>query len=220
MLKRKIYDKLIEWKNSSNGTTALLIEGARRIGKSFIVEEFAKKNYESYILIDFSKMNDSFKEIFDDLQNIDEFYKNLFLSLQKSPLPKNSLIIFDEVQFCPKARQAIKHLVFDGRYHFIETGSLVSIKENTMDILIPSEEERISMYPLDYEEFLWAINKEYECEVLKEIYDKRDTKTSLKMHQVFIKTLRLYMAIGGMPQAVNKYIETNDFYAVEKIKKT
>ena len=110
MLKRKIYDKLIEWKNSSNGTTALLIEGARRIGKSFIVEEFAKKNYESYILIDFSKMNDSFKEIFDDLQNIDEFYKNLFLSLQKSPLPKNSLIIFDEVQFCPKARQAINHL--------------------------------------------------------------------------------------------------------------
>lgn len=219
MLKRKIYDKLVEWKNSSNGTTALLIEGARRIGKSFIVEEFAKNNYASYILIDFSKMNDNFKEVFDDLQNIDEFYKNLFLSLQKSPLPKNSLIIFDEVQFCPKARQAIKHLVFDGRYHFIETGSLVSIKENTMDILIPSEEERISMYPLDYEEFLWAINKEYECEVLKEIYDKRDTKTSLKMHQVFIKTLRLYMAIGGMPQVVNKYIETNDFYAVEKTKK-
>ena len=157
-LKRKIESILTEWKNDLDHKP-LIIKGCRQCGKTFSVTEFAKKNYESYILIDFSKMNDSFKEIFDDLQNIDEFYKNLFLSLQKSPLPKNSLIIFDEVQFCPKARQAIKHLVFDGRYHFIETGSLVSIKENTMDILIPSEEERISMYPLDYEEFLWAINK-------------------------------------------------------------
>jgi predicted AAA+ superfamily ATPase len=218
VFKRKIYNELLSWKSNSNGKTALLIEGARRIGKSTIAEEFGKNEYPDYQTIDFSIQPESFKSIFEDLSDMSVFYRNLFLSLRRSPMPEGSLFIFDEIQFCPKARQAIKHLVKDGRYHFVETGSLVSIKENTKDILIPSEEERIEMYSMDYEEFLWAIGSEYELENIKTIFNNRNVNQSALNHQVFIKTFRLYLAIGGMPQAIDKYIETNDFYAVDKIK--
>ena len=154
MFKRKIYDKLLKWKQYSNGKSALLVEGARRIGKTTIVKEFGEKEYKDYLLIDFSVVSDDFKSIFNDLISIDDFFTKLFLSLRVPFLPKGSLIIFDEIQFCPKARQAIKALVADGRYHYIETGSLISIKENVKGILIPSEEETIQMYPMDYEELL------------------------------------------------------------------
>ena len=218
VFKRKVYDELLSWKLKSNGKTALLIEGARRIGKSTIAEELGKNEYPDYKIIDFSIQSESFKSIFDDLSDMDIFYRNLFLSLKRSPMPFGSLFIFDEIQYCPKARQAIKHLVNDGRYQFIETGSLVSIKENIEDILIPSEEERIEMYPMDYEEFMWAIGRDYELDTIRAMFKDRNIKQNLLNHQVFIKTFRMYLAIGGMPQAINEYIETKDFYAVDKIK--
>lgn len=220
IFKRKIYDELLDWKNRSNGSTAVLIEGARRIGKSTIAEELGKNEFPEYLVIDFSKVSSSVIEVFDEgLVDIDGFFTDLFLSLGK-PKPQNgSLIIFDEIQFCPKARQAIKSLVSDGRYYYIETGSLISIKENVKDILIPSEEERINMHPMDFEEFMWAIGKDYELEVINNSFNNRDTKVILKNHSYFVKTLRMYMAIGGMPQAISKYIETKDYYEVEKIKR-
>lgn len=222
MFKRKIYNDLLEWKNRSNGETALLIEGARRIGKTTIVEEFGKNEYEEYVIIDFSIVNEEiepiFNKIFSKLINIDDFYSELFLYLGKPVLPRGSLIIFDEIQFYVKARQAIKHLVKDGRYHFIETGSLISIKENVEGILIPSEEESIEMFPMDYEEFLWAIDKKFEADIIKDSYNNRK-KVSDNSHQVLMSTYRLYMAVGGMPQAVKSYIDTKDFYEVDRAKK-
>ncbi len=218
MFKRKIYNSLLEWKNSSDGSSALLIEGARRIGKSTIAESFGKNEFPAYKLIDFSIYGDEFKDIFSKLSNIEDFFSELFLKLGMSKLPNGSLIIFDEVQFFPIARQAIKHLVKDGRYYYIETGSLVSIKENTEDILIPSEEESISMYPMDYEEFLWAIGLDYEANELRESYLNRKPM-SLSAHQLLIKHFRTYLAVGGMPQAVDTYIKTKDFYKVDKSKR-
>ena len=218
MFKRKIYNELLNWKKTSNGSTALLIEGARRIGKTTLVEEFAKNEYTNYKLIDFSVASDDFKSNFNDLLNIEDFFSKLFLDLKISPLPKGGLIIFDEIQFCPKARQAIKHLVADGRYHYIETGSLVSIKENTADILIPSEEESIQMYPLDYEEFLWALGLDYEAEFLKNSFLKKEDIKS-NFHQGLIHNFRLYLAIGGMPKAIDAYVKTRDFYLVDKEKR-
>ena len=218
MFKRKIYNSLLEWKKSSNGSTALLIEGARRVGKSTIAESFGMNEFPAYKLIDFSIYGDEFKDIFAKLSNIEEFFSELFLKLGISKLQKGSLIIFDEVQFFPTARQAIKHLVKDGRYYYIETGSLVSIKENTKDILIPSEEESISMYPMDYEEFLWANDLEYEAIELRNSYVNRKSM-SLSAHQSLIKHFRMYLAVGGMPQAVDTYIKTKDFYKVDKSKK-
>jgi Predicted ATPase (AAA+ superfamily) len=157
MFKRKIYDKLVEWKNESQGRTALMIEGARRIGKSTVAEEFAKNEYESYILIDFSLAPQSVKDLFDDMSDLNFFFLQLQLLFRVDLVERRSLIIFDEVQFFPKARQAIKHLVKDHRYDYLETGSLISIRKNVKDILIPSEEQKIGMYPMDYEEFLWAV---------------------------------------------------------------
>lgn len=218
MFNRKIYNSLLDWKNNSNGSTALLIEGARRIGKSTIAESFGSNEFPSYKTIDFSIYGNEFKDIFSKLSNIDDFFSELFLKLGISKLPEGSLIIFDEVQFFPIARQAIKHLVKDGRYYYIETGSLVSIKENTEDILIPSEEESISMYPMDYEEFLWAIGLEYEAEELRKSYKNRKPM-SMSAHQSLIKHFRTYLAVGGMPQAVDTYIKTKDFYKVDKSKK-
>ena len=217
VFQRKIYSKLKEWKESSKGKTALLIEGARRVGKTFVATTFAKNEFPQYTLIDFSLVNDKFKAIFNDLSNIENFFRDLFLALDHKPLRKGSLIIFDEVQFCPKARQAIKALVNDARYYYIETGSLVSIKENTKDILLPSEEEAIEMYPLDYEEFLLAIDQSYELEVLKETF-KNHQQIPHHLHQKFMKTYRLYLSIGGMPQAVLAYITSKDFFLVERLK--
>ena len=169
-MKRKIYDKIMDWKEKSNGKTALLIDGARRVGKSYIAEEFAKNNYESYILVDFDKVPDDIKNLFDNyLDNLDDLFLYLSNYYGVKLIERKSVIIFDEVQLYPKARSAIKYLVADGRYDYIETGSLVSIKENVRDILIPSEEQHIELYPLDFEEFLWALDNETLMEFIKKL---------------------------------------------------
>lgn len=217
IFKRKLYKRLLEWKQVQNGRTAILIEGARRVGKSTLVEQFAKNEYESYILIDFNEASDEVRSLFNNLMNIDF----IFLQLQSfyNVILKNrkSLIIFDEVQNCPLARQAIKSLVKDGRYDYIETGSLISIKKNTKNITIPSEEERITLYPMDYEEFRWALGDEASIPLLRTFYDNK-----MPLAQSFrdkIRDFRLYMLVGGMPQAVNAYIETNNFSMVDKAKR-
>ena len=221
MFKRKIYDVLVEWRRKSNAKTALLIEGARRVGKTTIATNLGKNEFDNYCLIDFSKLSDDTLSLFNEIppdKKLDMFFGNLFLSVSSKVLPKGSLIIFDEIQFCPKARQAIKHLVADGRYYYIETGSLVSIKENTKNILIPSEERSIEMLPMDFEEFLWAINDDYSLDAIKRIKDNYDIASEEKFHHQFMKLFKLYMAIGGMPQAINTYIETNDLLEVHKTK--
>ena len=218
MFKRKAYQELLRWKTQSNGKTALLIEGARRVGKTTIAEELGKKEYPAFHTIDFSVAADAFKKHFENLLNLDDFFAKLFLDLRISPLPAGSLLIFDEIQFCPKARQAIKTLVRDGRYHYIETGSLLSIKENTEDILIPSEEESIQMYPMDYEEFLWAIGSEYEANLLRDGYEGK-RKLDQSMHQSLMQNFRLYLAIGGMPKVLASFLANRDFYAADKEKK-
>ncbi len=218
MFQRKIYSKLLEWKQESAGKTALLVEGARRVGKSTVVEEFAQKEYKSYILIDFSKASKEVRELFDDISNLDYIFLRLQLIYGVDLHKRESVIIFDEVQLCPMARQAIKHLVKDHRYDYIETGSLISIKKNIKDILIPSEERKISMFPMDYEEFLWALGDASTSKLLAEVYEK---KMSLgdAVHRKLMRDFRLYMLVGGMPQAVNEYIETNNFKKVDEIKR-
>ena len=170
--KRKIYTKMLEWKSESRGRTALLIEGARRIGKSTIVEEFAKREDETYILIDFNKASEEVKSLFDDLMDLEFIFLRLQAIFHKSLKRRNSVIIFDEVQRCPNARQAIKYLVADGRYDYIETGSLISIKKNTENITIPSEEDRLQMHPMDFEEFRWAMNDEATVPTLNKFLKK------------------------------------------------
>ena len=218
MFKRKIYKKLVDWKNESKGSTALLIEGARRIGKSTIAEEFAKNEYESYILIDFAFAAQSVKDLFRDMSDLNYFFLQLQLIYKVDLVTRKSLIIFDEIQFCPLARQAIKILVKDGRYDYIETGSLISIKRNVKDILIPSEERKINMYPMDYEEFLWAIGDNVTVPLLKKFYE---TGVSLgnDVNRIMLRNFRLYMLVGGMPQAVNEYIATNNFRKVDLVKR-
>lgn len=173
MFKRKIYDDILSWKEESNGTSALLIEGARRIGKSTVVEEFAKNEYKDYILIDFSTASNDIKNNFDNIGDINTFFRNLFILVGKSLPEREGLIIFDEVQLFPKARQAIKHLVKDGRYDYIETGSLISINKNVRDILIPSEEESLKMFPMDFEEFLWANNNNIYADTIRDAFNRK-----------------------------------------------
>lgn len=218
MFKRKIYDKLLEWKAESNGKTALLIEGARRIGKSTVVEEFARNEYSSYILIDFSIASKAVKSLFEDISDLGYLFLQLQLQYKVDLYERKSLIIFDEVQKCPLARQAIKALVQDHRYDYIETGSLISIKRNVKDILIPSEERKVSMYPMDYEEFLWAMGDTTTIPLLKKIFDS-GKPVGDKIHRKLLRDFRLYMLVGGMPQAVNEYIETNNFRKVDQIKR-
>ena len=195
-MKRKIYNDILKWKNESNGSTALLIEGARRVGKSYIVEEFAKENYKSYILIDFSKAPEEVKSLFDNyLDNLNYLFTYLSQYYGVKLYERETLFIFDEIQLYPKARQAIKHLVADGRYDYIETGSLISIKKNVKDILIPSEEYKIQVYPMDYEEFLWATNGN------PGIYKKiLESKMSLgdSTNRTLMKEFRIYMAVVGL----------------------
>lgn len=211
---------MVEWKRNSKGSTALLVEGARRIGKSTIVEEFAKNEYQSYILIDFNEASKEVKALFDDLMNMDFIFLFLQNAYNTALHERKSVIIFDEVQQCPKARQAIKYLVKDGRYDYIETGSLISIHKSTKDISIPSEEHRIEMFPMDYEEFRWAMGDNASIPLLRQVFDK---KMSLGegVNQLKMRELRLYMLVGGMPQAVNaistptiysKLIQSNDRY--------
>ena len=218
MFKRKIYDKLLEWKTESDGRTALLIEGARRVGKSTVVEEFAKNEYESYILIDFSRASKAVKELFEDISDLDYLFLQLQLQYKVDLHERRSLIIFDEVQQCPLARQAIKALVADHRYDYVETGSLISIKRNVKDILIPSEERKISMYPMDHEEFLWAVGDITTIPLLKKVFDS-GKPVGAQIHRKLMRDFRLYMLVGGMPQAVNEYIETNNFRKVDQIKR-
>ena len=218
MFQRKIYDKLLNWKTEADGHTALLIEGARRIGKSTIVEEFAKNEYESYILIDFAVAPKSVKELFEDISDLNYLFLQLQLQFRVDLIERKSLIIFDEVQLCPLARQAIKHLVRDHRYDYIETGSLISIRKNVKDILIPSEERKISMYPMDYEEFLWAIGDQTTMPMLRKCYEAR-LGVGQQINRKLLRDFRLYMLVGGMPQAVNEYLATNNLRKVDLIKR-
>ena len=215
---RKAYNKLLEWKKLYSDKYAALLEGARRVGKSTIAENFAKNEYKSYILIDFSKATKNIRDCFEDIGNLDLFFLRLQAETGVTLYKKESLIIFDEVQLFPKARQAIKHLVFDGRYSYLETGSLISIKKNVKDILIPSEERKISMYPMDYEEFLWAIGDTATFSLLKKCFDMNQGLGDA-INRKQLRQFRLYMLVGGMPQAVSTYIETNNFRKVDEIKR-
>ena len=218
MFKRKIYNKMLVWKGESDGKTALLIEGARRIGKSTVAEEFAKREYESYILIDFAKASKEIRSLFDDVSDLNYLFLQLQLQYKTDLHERKSVIIFDEVQLCPMARQAIKSLVQDHRYDYIETGSLISIRKNVKDILIPSEERKISMYPMDYEEFLWAVGDDTTFSLLGKCYEAGRGLGDL-VNRKLLRQFRLYMLIGGMPQAVNEYIETNNFRKVDVVKR-
>ena len=219
-LKRKAYDKLLEWKNKSNGSTAILVEGARRIGKSTTVKKFAEENYKSHILIDFSNVSNMLINNFNEnLIDLDKFFQLLSLEYQTKLYKRKSAIIFDEVQLFPKARQAIKHLVADGRYDFIETGSLISLKENVENILIPSEEEKLKMFPLDFEEFLWATDNEMLSEYIKECYKNKTTLVDT-FHKKALYAFNEYILVGGMPQSVVAYISNNkDFFKADEQKK-
>lgn len=218
VFKRKIYDKFLEWKKNSDGKTALLVEGARRIGKSTIVEEFAKNEYESYILIDFTKAPQEVFKIFNDISDLNYIFMRLQLIYHKELHERKSLIIFDEVQFCPKARQAIKHLVADHRYDYMETGSLISIRKNVKDILIPSEERTLQMYPMDYEEFKWALGDTVAIKILRESFEKYQPLGD-DLNRTMMRDFRLYMLVGGMPKAVSAYIETNNMRIVDEEKR-
>lgn len=216
-MKRKIYNKLHEWK-SRNGKFALLIKGARRVGKSFIAEQFGREHYESYIKVDFNDISEeNLNLILDNLHDRDRLFSYLQLLYNTQLHERKSLIIFDEVQECPKVRAAIKYLVADGRYDYIETGSLMSIRKNTEKIIIPSEEEHINMYPMDFEEYLWAIGENMLVDFIKECYDKRSSLPDA-LHRKAMQLFKEYMIIGGMPQVVNAYLSTRDFNASDREK--
>lgn len=224
-MKRKIYQKLLDWKQNRKGEVALLIEGARRIGKSYIVEEFARQEYESYLLVDFSKVNPQVTEFFnlyiDDLDtlfmSLEVYFKRKLIPRKNADEEAHSLIIFDEVQFCPRARAAIKHLVADHKFDYIETGSLISIKKNVKDIMLPSEEHAIEMHPMDFEEFLWAIGDDTMMPYIQFQFEKR--KPMGAFHRKALDYFRQYLIVGGMPQAVVKYVETHDFEKVDEVKR-
>ena len=218
-MKRKIYNKLLEWKQESNGEYALLIDGARRVGKSYIVRQFAEKEYRSCVILDFNLVSKSIKDLFEnDLDNLDRFFMYLSNYTGKTLYTRDTLIVFDEVQQYPKARAAIKYLVKDGRYDYIETSSLISIKKNVEGIVIPSEEEHIKMFPMDFEEFLWAMGEEMLMPFIKDCFERKKPLGQL-MHRRAMDYFRLYMIVGGMPQAVEKYVETRDFAKVDKLKR-
>ena len=218
MFRRKIYSKLARWKNEQRGSSALLIEGQRRVGKSTIVEEFARREYRSYIRLDFSRCSRETHDLFNDVSDLDYIFLQLQLQSSVQLFPRESVIIFDEVQLCPRARQAIKALVHDHRYDYIETGSLISIRKNVKDILIPSEEYRLYMYPMDFEEFLWAFDDEATVPLLRQMYEKKRAVGSAA-HRKLMRTFHLYMLIGGMPQAVTAYLSAKNFVDVDRIKR-
>lgn len=218
-MRRKIYGQLLEWKEKRSNKEALLIDGARRVGKSWIVEEFARREYESYILIDFSEASDAIKDLFQVYKGRwDEFFMHLQLETGVKLKSGQSLIIFDEIQKFPEAREAIKYLVKDGRYAYIETGSLMSINANVKGINIPSEEHRIDMHPMDLEEFMWALGDDMLMEHVKDCFAKRQP-LGQSLHRKMMDYLRLYMIVGGMPQAVAEWVETKDFDEVDRTKR-
>ncbi len=217
LFKRKIYDKLLHWKEEAAGRTALLIEGPRRVGKSTVAEEFGRREYKSFLLIDFSTCSLAVKKLFDDLSDLNYIFLQLQLEYHVQLHERESLLIFDEVQLCPKARQAIKALVKDHRYDYIETGSLISIRKNVQDILIPSEEQRVYMFPMDFEEFLWAQGDETTVPLLAALFaSKRPLGDA---HRKLMRSFRLYMLVGGMPQAVEAYLSSNNFQVVDQVKR-
>ena len=219
VFRRKAYAKLLQWKELAAGTSAVLLEGARRIGKSTIVEEFAKNEYDDYMILDFARENRDVQNLFiDDMDDLDSFFRNLFLLKGRDLKGKNCVLIFDEVQLFPQARQAIKYLVADGRYDYIETGSLISIRKNIQNILIPSEEYRIKMYPMDFEEYLWALGDTVTFEAIKSAYEKRKPLGD-SIHRKIMKKFRTYMVIGGMPQAVSAFVEGKTFAQIDFIKR-
>lgn len=218
-MRRKIYTELLKWKEEEAGRTALLIDGARRVGKSYIVENFAKQEYKSYIIIDFNRVNQEVTELFENyLNDLDLFFMYLSNYYNVKLYERDTLIIFDEVQLFPRARAAIKYLVADGRYDYIETGALMSIKKNVKDIVIPSEERHLRMYPLDFEEFLWALDNESLMDFIKVFFEKKKP-LGAALHRKAMDYFRQYMIVGGMPQAVERYVETKDFERVDRVKR-
>lgn len=218
-MRRKVYDRLLQWKQMNEGKCALLVQGARRVGKSYIVEAFAKKEYRSYILIDFNIVDSQVKDMFvHDLNDMDTFFLKLTTFFNTKLFERQSLIILDEVQLFPRARSAIKYLVADGRYDYIETGSLISIRENVKDILIPSEEDRIDLYPMDFEEFLWAIGNETMMGLIQNCFENKKP-LGQALHRKAMDLFRQYLIVGGMPQAVKAYISNHDFDEVDHIKR-
>ena len=219
-MKRKIYEKLLDWKHKEAGRTALLIDGARRVGKSYIAKEFAKAEYKSHILIDFNRAPKEVVDLFDYyLNDLDTLFMYLSNFYGTKLYERETLIILDEVQLCPRARSAIKYLVADGRYDYLETGSLMTIKKNVKDILIPSEEEHIKMYPLDFEEFLWALDNDMLMPFIRNCYEKKQPMGQA-LHRKAMDYFRQYMIVGGMPQAVERYVQTRDFDSVDRVKRS
>ena len=216
MFKRKVYNELLEWKEKYADRSACLLEGARRVGKSTIALEFAKNEYESFIFIDFSNISTELLEVFNDISDLDIFFLRLQTVTGINLIVSKSAIIFDEVQFFPKARQAIKHLVKDARYHYIETGSLISIKKNVQDILIPSEEHKINVFPMDYEEFNWALGKSTDS--IRTLVEKNVAIGDMTNRKL-MRDFRIYMAVGGMPQAVEAYTEGKNFSEIDMVKR-
>lgn len=216
--RRKIYDRLLEWKETSKGKSAVLIEGARRVGKSTIAEEFARKEYDDYILLDFALESKDMRQNFEDnIGDLDTFFRNLFIIKGKDLPRRRAVIIFDEVQLFPLARQAIKYLVADGRYDYIETGSLISIKKNVQNILIPSEEEKLKMYPMDFEEFLWAKGNTAVMPAIKAAFESRKPLGNAA-HRKIMQIFREYIAVGGMPQAVLAYVNGESYASIDRVK--
>ena len=218
IFKRKLYDKLLDWKNKRGGKTAVMIEGARRVGKSTLAKQFAEKEYESYVLIDFSIASKEIIELFDYISDIEYFFMQLQFRLGVTLIERKSLVIFDEVQKCPKARQAIKHLVADGRYDYIETGSLISIHKNVKDIVIPSEEEKMTLNPMDYEEFKWAQGDTASYPQLRMLFDKKIAIGDAVTRKL-MRDFRVYMVVGGMPQAVSEYLDSHNLQEVDRVKR-
>ena len=218
VFRRKLYDRMLQWKAERGGSTALLIKGARRVGKSTLAETFAKNEYDSYLFIDFTEVSQDIRDLFNDISDLDSLFLQLQFKFHTRLYPKKSVIVFDEVQNCPMARQAIRKLVNDGRYDYIETGSLMSIRKNVQNIRIPSEETRMTLYPMDYEEFRWALGDEVTIPLLNDAFEMRKGLGDAVTRQL-LRDFRLYMLVGGMPQAVSKYIETNDLGAVDAIKR-
>lgn len=215
--KRKAYEKLLDWKNNYAGKYSVLLEGARRVGKSTLVEQFAQQEYEMYILIDFAHVSNDVLDCFNDIGDTELFLLRLQAITGVQLIKGKSAIIFDEIQLFPQARQALKYLVRDGRYHYIATGSLISIKRNVKDIVIPSEEKHIQLFPMDYEEFLWATgNSSYE--LIGELFDKRK-EVGNSVNRKLMRDYRIYMAVGGMPQAVEAYVDGKNFVEIDEIKR-
>lgn len=218
IFKRKLYDDMLRWKNERKGKTALLIKGARRVGKSTLVEQFAKQEYKSYIIIDFTNVSKKVKALFEDMMDLNFFFLSLQNMFSVSLHERESVIIFDEIQNFPIARQAIKHLVKDGRYDYIETGSLISIKKNIQNIIIPSEETSLTLNPLDFEEFYWAIGNEVTPQQLRQAFEMQRPMGD-SVHRKWMRDFRLYMLVGGMPQAIDAYINHNDMLQVDNVKR-